>query len=89
MCDNGFIQRNIDNYMTVRKDTASGEAGDDSSTGNKRGYKKSLPSCMKTATVTKGRLSGTDKGRAAIIEGKKKSCYKTDRMSKQKNRIIL
>ena len=48
--------------------------------------KKSLPSCMKTATVTKGRLSGTDKGRAAIIEGKKKSCYKKDRISKQKKK---
>ena len=40
ICDNGFIQRNIDNYMTVRKDTASGETGDDNFTGNKRGYKK-------------------------------------------------
>lgn len=48
--------------------------------------KKSLPSCMKTATVTKGSLSGTDKGRAAIIEGKKKSCYKMDRISKQKKK---
>lgn len=48
--------------------------------------KKSLPSCMKTATVTKGRLSGTDKGRAATIEGKKKSCYKTDRISNQKRK---
>lgn len=48
--------------------------------------KKSLPSSMTTATVTKGSLSGTDKGRAAIIEGKKKSCYKTDRISKQKKK---
>ena len=40
MCNNGFMQRNIDNYMTVRKDTASGKVGDDNSTGNKCGYKK-------------------------------------------------
>lgn len=47
--------------------------------------KKSLPSCMKTATVTKGRMSGTDKGRAAIIEGKRKAVIKrTEYQSKKR-----
>lgn len=47
--------------------------------------KKSLPSCMKTATVTKGSLSGTDKGRAAIIEGKRKAVIKwTEYQSKKR-----
>jgi hypothetical protein len=40
---------------------------------------------MKTATVTKGSLSGTDKGRAAIIEGKRKAVIKrTEYQSKKR-----
>ena len=55
------------------------------------GIKKSLTSCMTTTSVTKGRLSGTDKGETAFLEGKKISCYKTDRvlMKKNKNKILL
>lgn len=79
-----LLQTNIDNilwlchrFMTVRKDTASGKVGDDP-------ISMSLPSCMKTPFVTKDALAGTNKGKAAIIEGKNLNLFSYGQFIKTK-----